>query len=357
MPIKENPLISVILPCYNAMPYLPYSIESILNQTYSNLEIICINDGSTDNTGEVLDNYAMKDSRIQVIHNSSNLKLIATLNKVIDLARGDYIARMDADDVSMPNRIQQQISYLENNPEIDMVSSKYCLIDSKGDIVSDSFLRNHSWKANYFASLLFTPISHAILLSRKSVFKENKYALDVNSLHVEDYELWCRLIQLKGVKIENLNEVLYKIRINENSVSWKFATLQLENFVKINNKYFNLFSKNKANINESKVIANRIDKEVTVNHFRRGIFLIKLLKNQFINEVGLKNRKELNEINLIYKTHLLDISIQTFRRGDVKTKFIASFYLIYLLVMNIINQDSRSYLFSKFSFKRKKRNY
>ena len=111
-----NCLISIILPAYNAEKYLKEAIDSILAQTYTNFELIVINDGSTDKTEEIILSY--QDSRIRYIKNEKNLKLIRTLNKGIGLAKGKYIARMDADDISLPHRLKEEVEFMEAHPNI-----------------------------------------------------------------------------------------------------------------------------------------------------------------------------------------------------------------------------------------------
>ena len=104
--------VSVIIPCYNAAEYLSEALDSIIVQTHRNIEIICVDDGSIDNTSVLLSNYATQYNNVRVVTNECNLKLIKTLNKAIDLATGDYIARMDADDVALPNRIEHQLKFI-----------------------------------------------------------------------------------------------------------------------------------------------------------------------------------------------------------------------------------------------------
>ena len=109
----SKPLVSVLMAVYNGEKYLLEAIESILNQTYTNFEFLIINDGSTDSTEEIILSYS--DQRIRYIKNEQNLKLIASLNKGLDLAKGKYIARMDADDISLPDRLEKQVNFLERN--------------------------------------------------------------------------------------------------------------------------------------------------------------------------------------------------------------------------------------------------
>ena len=121
--MSQEPLVSVLIPCYNCEKYVEEAVMSIIEQSYSNLEILVIDDGSTDNTGSILQELAQKDSRIRYIKNETNLKLIRTLNKGIDLCRGKYIARMDADDISLPTRIVKQVNFLEKHPDIGIVGT------------------------------------------------------------------------------------------------------------------------------------------------------------------------------------------------------------------------------------------
>ena len=121
----KSPLVSVLMPCYNVELYVEDALTSIMRQTYTNLEIIVINDCSTDNTLSILENIALRDSRIKVISNSSNLKLIDTLNKGVEICSGEYIARMDADDISFPDRIERQVAFLEEKKDYDIVSTQF----------------------------------------------------------------------------------------------------------------------------------------------------------------------------------------------------------------------------------------
>ena len=123
----NNPLVSVIIPAYNANGFLSDAINSILNQTYKNLEIIIVDDGSTDETPKILKIFAKKDQRIKIIRNKRNLNIANSLNIGIKSAKGNYIARMDADDISLPHRIKNQMNYLHKHPEIVILGVKSIL--------------------------------------------------------------------------------------------------------------------------------------------------------------------------------------------------------------------------------------
>lgn len=331
------------MPCYNAMPYLPEALDSILNQTYSNIEILCINDGSSDETAKVLEKYAKKDNRIQVIHNETNLRLIATLNKGIQMAKGEYIARMDADDISSLNRIELQLQVLLSNENIDIVSTGAYFISESGEIVGKNLVRNTSKVGTIFSSFLYRPIGHAELLAKATVLKENPYASEANTLHAEDYELWTRLIR-KGYILTNMSDFLYCVRLNSNSVSRKFTSIQNKNFwksLKIHHeKFFNLELEDHI----AKIIANRFYKPKLLN-VKKGIRIINELKKEFIKN----NKKNKSEIIYIYKTHIIDISYQLIKSGSFLVK-LYSLYLVLVRVNLIFSKKCITYVFHKFNF-------
>src|SRR5436190_1597301 len=121
------PLVTVLLPCYNGELYIEEAVRSMMNQTYSNLEILIIDDFSSDNSNSILTRLATEDKRIRLVRNESNLKLIKTLNKGLGLATGIYIARMDADDISLPERIEKQMNFMLANPDMDLCGTNYIM--------------------------------------------------------------------------------------------------------------------------------------------------------------------------------------------------------------------------------------
>ena len=117
------PKVSVLMPAYNSEAFVAEAIESILNQTYTDFEFIIINDGSTDKTAEIIDEYAKNDSRIKFINNHKNQGLIAVLNQGLDLCTGEYVARMDSDDISMPQRFEKQVQYMDEHQEVGILGT------------------------------------------------------------------------------------------------------------------------------------------------------------------------------------------------------------------------------------------
>lgn len=231
---KQWPLVSVVLPVYNALPYLKESVESILSQTYQNFELLLIDDCSTDGSNELLRKYVHADSRIKLIVNNENLKIVKSLNKGIHASQGKYIMRMDADDISLPTRMQLQVDYMENNPEVGVCGGSMELVDSslvhvgiRRYYVDDKVIRKHIFK--------FSPFSHPAIMFRKSVLEQTDL-YDPKCLHGEDYDLYFRIGRI--AKFGNLQEIILKYRVHKNSLTNKhLRELELET-IKTRRKYF-----------------------------------------------------------------------------------------------------------------------
>jgi glycosyltransferase involved in cell wall biosynthesis len=227
----DKPLVSVLIPCYNVEIYVEESVNSILNQTYTNMEIITINDCSTDNTGNILEQLAQKDKRIKVVHNPQNLKLIETLNKGIELANGEYIARMDADDISLPTRIEKEVNFLKANKDHDIVSTLFYAFRTENPSKRDL---HHSplHDSELHAYILFkSGICHPAVMIRRRVFTELGLRFESEYLHVEDYALWSKAIY--KTKIANINEPLLLYRVHKYQVSSLNEDLQRDNKKKV----------------------------------------------------------------------------------------------------------------------------
>lgn len=221
-----KPLVSVLIPCYNVEKYVIESVTSILDQTYTDIEIIAINDCSTDSTKEKLEYLADKDSRIKVFNNDVNLKLINTLNKGIELCSGKYIARMDADDISLPTRIEKQVEFLENNHDYSIVSTMFYTFRS-GSNKKDLYLNPTEYEDLQAFILFKSGICHPAVMIRKTLFTELGLRFEHDYLHVEDYALWSKALYC--TKLANLGEPLLLYRVHENQISTVNENAQIEN--------------------------------------------------------------------------------------------------------------------------------
>ncbi len=213
--INKKPIISVILPVYNAGDYLILSIESILKQTFTDFELIIINDGSTDNSLSIISSFA--DKRIKIINNKKNLGLIDTLNIGIDSAGGKYIARMDQDDISLSKRFEKQVNYLENNTTVSVVATRISFINSEGEITGKwgDDTKYAEEKSIRYAMAFSNCIAHPSVMIRSEVYKKYKYKTYQKS--AEDWDLWLRIFA-DGKKIHKLDEELLNYRIHPQSI-------------------------------------------------------------------------------------------------------------------------------------------
>ena len=218
------PLVSVIMSVYNGEKYLVQAIDSILNQTYQNFEFIIIEDCSTDNSLDILEEYAKKDSRIKIIKKEKNIGIkgfIENLNLGISIAEGKYIARMDADDISLPERFQKQVDFLENNPEITLVGAQLNLINEQNKITGEAIAAlQHRDIVKRITSQI--QLFHPVIMFRK----DQNIQYREKFIYCEDYDLYLNLIT-QGKKLANINEKLLHYRILESSISRKG-----DNFVK-----------------------------------------------------------------------------------------------------------------------------
>lgn len=204
----SKPEITVLLPAYNASETISEAIESILCQSFENFEFLIINDGSSDNTLDIIQSYAQKDSRIRVI-NQKNMGLIATLNKGLISSSAKFIARMDADDISLPNRLELQFTLIKENPKISVCGSSIEIIETGEKYINESDPN----KIKAFA-IFGSPLTHpSVLMNKQDVLSVGGYSPD--ALHAEDYDLWDRMI-LHGFLLSNIKEVCLKYRLNLN---------------------------------------------------------------------------------------------------------------------------------------------
>jgi glycosyltransferase involved in cell wall biosynthesis len=202
----KRPLVSVILPVYNGVKTVRRAVESILFQTYPNFELIVINDGSKDETTSILTSF--HDERIRVLH-QENRGLVLSLNRGIKEANGQYIARMDADDFAMPDRLKKQVEFMENNPAVGVLGTAAKIVYSDGtQRVRHRPLDTSSIRKNI---VKICPFCHSSVMIRRKVFNEvGTYDASKDGskkLLVEDYDLWVRVLAA-GYDLANLPDVL-----------------------------------------------------------------------------------------------------------------------------------------------------
>jgi glycosyltransferase involved in cell wall biosynthesis len=210
----KTPLVSVIMPVYNCEAYIDQALDSLVNQTHKNLEVIVVDDCSKDATWKHLQKWAKKDSRIKPFHNKENLRIVKTLNFAIEQSRGNYLARMDGDDERLPDSIEKQVAFLEANPDVVIVGGTSQVCDENLKPINlrqypetDSAIRQKMFR--------FSPFTHPTVMIRKSTLPRPAY--DEKFDWAEDYDLYFRLA--KFGKLANLSDILYKLRTHKESVS------------------------------------------------------------------------------------------------------------------------------------------
>lgn len=206
--VDDNPVVSIGIPFYNAENYLSDAITSVLAQTYSYWELILVDDGSTDNSLQIAQKFAATDYRIRIISDGLNKKLPARLNQIIDEAKGEFIARMDADDIMHPQRLEKQIEFLKQNKKYDLVSSGLISIDNLNKI--KGFRCVSHFFDDFFTAKLSYPIVHPSVMARKSWYERNKYSEKYS--RAEDFELWTRAIVNKNFRMAVLPDLLLYYR-------------------------------------------------------------------------------------------------------------------------------------------------
>lgn len=220
------PRVTVLLPVHNGEAYLREAIESVLNQTFSDFEFLIINDGSTDRTGVII--LSFTDPRIRCLNNPECLGLVKTLNRGLSEARGEYVARMDADDICMPERLALQVDYLDRHPEVGILGGQTIDFNDRR--------RKHYFRYtdhdDIGASLLFsTTLCHPTVMLRTSMIRPYHLWYDESALHCEDRELWIRSCRL--VKVANLDAVVLYYREHDQSVNSLYREVQREHGEKL----------------------------------------------------------------------------------------------------------------------------
>lgn len=210
------PLVSVIITAYNAEKFVEQALLSIVNQTYRNIEIIVIDDGSTDQTPKILQKVRKLDNRVHIINSKRNLGPSLASNIGINLAKGDYIARMDADDIASPQRIEKQLDFLINNPKVVVVGGNSLLINEKGEIIGKKEYPTKHIDI-YNSLFLMNPVQHPNCMINTNLLPNGKIYYHNHSLLAHDLELIFEVSQYG--QLANLPEVTLFYRQTKDSLS------------------------------------------------------------------------------------------------------------------------------------------
>ncbi len=229
----DTPLISVILATYNGANFISEAIDSVLNQDYKNIELIIIDDASTDSTSQILEKYVKRDKRIRLFRNETNLKLVGSLNRGISLSKGDYIARIDDDDIwCNREKLSKQFEKLYNNPKLGIIGTFGNFIDENGKLTGNAI--KHAIDAQSVRQWFWfkNQLIHTSLLAKKEAII-NAGWYDQRWLYVEDFDLWLRILA-NWYDIENIAELMINYRIRSgNTTAKKYHRMQCLTFLRL----------------------------------------------------------------------------------------------------------------------------
>lgn len=228
--MNSSPYISVLMPVYNAERHLASAIKSILSQTFTDFELVLIDDGSKDNSLNIMRGF--KDKRIRIIHQEKNLGLIETLNAGLSLCKGKYLARMDADDVAHPSRFQMQKDFLDQNNDYVACGTWYRAFGNKRSKYFKPFSSDASLKTNLLFNACF---NHPTVMMRMEVINKNHLLFNSNFLHAEDYAFWINLSQYG--KFALIEKPLLNYREHAAQVSKMHNSVQHASAEKLRKKY------------------------------------------------------------------------------------------------------------------------
>lgn len=220
----NQPLVSWLMPVYNSEKYIRRAIDSMFNQTYENFNMIIIVDGCTDNTAVICEEYAARDNRVHIYYNEKNLGVAASLNRGLNLCDGKYIARMDSDDMSYPERLEKQVTFMEGNHEVGVLGTQCRQIGDTYSFISKYPIDND----DIYGTLLFaSAFSHPSIMLRSELFRLNNWKYPL--VPIEDHALWSSLIS--KIKMANLSEVLIDYYIHTDSTMFALCQNDRVNFI------------------------------------------------------------------------------------------------------------------------------
>jgi len=285
--MNENKTVSVLMPIYNVEKYLAEAIQSILDQTFADFELILLDDGSTDKSGEIAQSFI--DNRIIYHLNEKNLGVANNLNIGLKMAKGKYIARMDGDDISLPERLQIQIDFLESHPDVDLCSCGLEMFGNENTV----WIRDTDPEKVKITMIFYSPILHATSVWRKEAFESHQLFYNQEAFPAEDYDLWARAIFY--CRMVNIPQVLYRYRIHgiqvtktDHRAAERDRTIKLEYLRKalpsldekeriaFVDKFVNQKGIDPKNVNELKTLYKKVLEANQQNHF----FEQSLLQNQ-----------------------------------------------------------------------------
>jgi glycosyltransferase involved in cell wall biosynthesis len=313
--------VSVIIPCYNVSEFVEQGLRSILKQSYSNLEIVCLDDSSTDGTYEILLKLSRTDSRIKLFRNEINLGLVDTLNKLVSLSNNNLLVRMDPDDIAVSERVALLVKK-QTEFNSDIVSSDYSLIDEQGNRIKKRGFDLMVTKLGIvYTSFFNSPIPHSPSLIKKDVLVKNPYKNGFKA--AEDYNLWSNLLLNIDFKVNILKDELYLYRMNSSGMSQSNHELQVDNHIRIAKKFVREF--------------------LHINSDQMDFWCISKKKYDFLSTNKKLLIKSLSDIFIIHQSFVKQNKLS--KEEKIEVDFYTAQYLIYTYVL-ICKQCWKYYRFS-----------
>lgn len=270
--MSNKPLVSVVMPVRNGEAFIRKAIESILSQTYRNLEFIIIDDGSTDRTNQIIKQF--NDSRIQLIEFETPKGIVDGLNIGLRKAKGDFIARMDADDISLPNRIEKQVAYMQHNPDVGVLGTQYKAINGRTRKLplTHNEIKWHLLNAS--------PFVHPSVMFRTQVVREHELYYDKAFEYAEDLELWVRAARV--TQLSNLPEALIKYRFHQGTHKQNIIKVgELNTQVKIPHAQWLLPNCSELEVN---ILATTLNRHISHPYSKEWFFDVLKFLNQILHK-------------------------------------------------------------------------
>lgn len=314
----SNPKASVVMPVYNAEEYLSEAIESVLSQSYIDFEFIIINDCSSDSSPEIIRQFEEKDNRIRVIHNDTNLKITRSLNKGIEEANGEYIIRMDADDICEKQRFDVQIKFMDQHPQFGVCGSQAKILGTDKYFFKTFYQKDDEIRASL---LIGTGIIHPTTIIRKSVLDKLEIKYNPEFDYSDDIDLWFRISLIS--KLANIPDVLLQYRSHEKNWTRTYKESIKEDISRLRKKIYSSFLNYKIDRSELAIINERKP--------RSSIQLIKFYAKIFnhFNSSELKTGLNSNSLSRVLLNNVLLKSINS---GKLELKCFLIYFSNFFLV-------------------------
>ncbi|MEA2112498.1 MAG: glycosyltransferase [Patescibacteria group bacterium] len=285
----KNPKVTVIMPVYNSEKYLRKAIESILNQTFTDFEFLIINDGSTDSSEEIIKSY--DDPRIKFINNQKNIGVAKSSNIGLNSARGEYIAKMDSDDISLPKRLEIQVNFMDKNYKVGAIGGWVKIIGKK----FKKYIKTPCNFEKIKATILFKNVlANPTAMIRSSVLTKHKIRYNESLRLSEDYDMWTKIIRYSP--IINLNKILLFYRIHPKSVSRLYSDVQTKKSSEIKLKQ----------LENLKIIPTEEEKNLHINTYKpRGFEISNFLNKKEAWLLKLVNQNK--KVDYVKESYFLKI--------------------------------------------------